>query len=58
MAPLITIGKVAAHTQCNIETIRYYEKTGLLPDSARTASGYQIYAEQHVRRLNFIQRAK
>ena len=51
-------GKLAARTGCNSETIRYYEATGLLPAPARNASGYRIYSADHLRRLNFIQRAK
>ena len=55
---MLTRGKLAAQTGCNIETIRYYETIGLIPTPARTASGYRRYEEEHVRRLHFIQRAK
>lgn len=55
---MLTRGKLAAQTGCNIETIRYYEVIGLIPAPARTASGYRNYDDEHVRRLNFIQRAK
>ena len=55
---MLTRGKLAEQTGCNIETIRHYEKTGLLPNPPRTASGYRIYTEEHVRRLRFIQRAR
>lgn len=55
---MLTRGKLAAATGCNIETIRYYESTGLMPQPARSASGYRSYGEEHLRRLNFIQRAK
>ena len=55
---MLTRGKLAAQTGCNIETIRYYEATGLLPVPARTAAGYRVYNDDHLRRLNFIQRAK
>ena len=55
---MLTRGKLAAETGCNIETIRYYETTGLLPAPARTASGYRSYSDDHVRRLHFIQRAR
>ena len=55
---MLTRGKLAAQTGCNIETIRYYETIGLLPAPARTASGYRKYGEEHLRRLNFIQRAR
>jgi MerR family mercuric resistance operon transcriptional regulator len=55
---MLTRGKLATQTGCNIETIRYYEATGLLPAPARNASGYRIYDADHLRRLNFIQRAR
>jgi MerR family mercuric resistance operon transcriptional regulator len=55
---MLTRGKLATQTGCNIETIRYYEAIGLIPAPARTASGYRNYDDEHVRRLNFIQRAK
>ncbi|SMX45839.1 MerR family transcriptional regulator [Maliponia aquimaris] len=53
-----TRGDLAHATGCNIETIRYYEKTGLLPDPPRTGAGYRIYSAAHVRRLRFILRAR
>ena len=55
---MLTRGKLATRTGCNIETIRYYEAIGLIPAPARTAAGYRSYDDEHVRRLNFIQRAK
>ena len=54
----LTRGELSKVTGCHIETIRYYEKAGLLPDPPRTAAGYRIYAAVHVRRLRFIQRAR
>ena len=55
---MLTRGKLAAATGCNIETIRYYENTGLLPAPSRTAAGYRSYSDDHLRRLRFIQRAR
>ncbi|MBT8435363.1 MAG: helix-turn-helix domain-containing protein [Gammaproteobacteria bacterium] len=55
---MLTRGKLATRTGCNIETIRYYETIGLIPAPARTASGYRAYSDEHLRRLNFIQRAR
>ena len=55
---MLTRGKLATQTGCNIETIRYYEATGLLPAPARTAAGYRVYNDDHLRRLHFIQRGK
>lgn len=54
----LTRGDLARVTGCNIETIRYYEKTGLLPDPPRTAAGYRIYSAAHAKRLRFILRAR
>lgn len=53
-----TRGDLARVTGCNIETIRYYEKTGLLPDPPRTNAGYRIYSAAHTTRLGFILRAR
>ena len=53
-----TRGDLAIATGCNIETIRYYEKAGLLPDPPRTGAGYRIYSAAHARRLRFILRAR
>lgn len=49
---------LARRTNCNLETIRYYEKIGLMPDPPRGASGYRLYDEGHVGRLRFILRAR
>jgi MerR family mercuric resistance operon transcriptional regulator len=51
-------GALAKRTGCNLETIRYYETIGLIPDPRRGAGGYRIYEEAHVRRLRFILRAR
>lgn len=51
-------GALAKRTGCNLETIRYYEKIGLMPDPPRSASGYRVYEESHVRRLRFILRSR
>lgn len=50
--------ELARRTGCNLETIRYYEKVGMMPDPPRTASGYRVYGESHVSRLRFILRAR
>ncbi|MGE5517141.1 MAG: MerR family transcriptional regulator [Bacteroidota bacterium] len=42
----------------NIETIRYYEKIGLLPEPERTAAGYRQYGDDHLRRLHFIRKGR
>ncbi|NIR92502.1 MAG: heavy metal-responsive transcriptional regulator [Gammaproteobacteria bacterium] len=55
---MLTRGRVAAQIGCNVETIRYYEKVGIIPSPRRTPAGYRVYDEEHVERLQFILRAK
>lgn len=51
-------GEMARRTGCNLETIRYYEKIGLLSEPPRSAKGYRICDETHIRRLRFIMRGR
>lgn len=48
------IGELAKQTGCGVETIRYYEREGLLSKPARSASGYRRYTGEHVGQLNFV----
>ena len=57
MKPL-TIGQLAKQAQVNVETIRYYERRGLLPKPPRRWSGYREYSRANVAHLRFIKRAK
>jgi len=52
------IGQLSKQTGCKIETIRYYEKIGLLAEPSRSEAGYRIYAENHLKRLVFIRRSR
>ena len=54
----MTIGRLAKTAGVNIDTIRYYERHGLLPRAARRHSGYREYAASDIGRLTFIRRAK
>src|SRR3990172_7588725 len=54
----LTIGRLAKKAQVNIETVRYYERRGLLPEPPRRQSGYRQYSENDVSRLLFIKRAQ
>ena len=54
----LTIGGLADRAGVHVETIRYYERRGLLAEPERTAAGYRMYDDQHVWRLEFIARAK
>lgn len=54
----LTIGKLARQAGVNIDTVRYYERAGLLPKAPRSAGGYRLYAQGDADRLRFIRRAK
>ena len=54
----MTIGRLAKEAGVNIDTIRYYERNGLIPEPVRRVSGYREYEVADVRRLRFIVRAK
>lgn len=56
--PALTIGKVAKQTGVGIETIRFYERNGLINDPPRRASGYRQYPSDTVERIRFIKQAK
>ncbi|RED43334.1 MerR family transcriptional regulator [Aestuariispira insulae] len=51
-------GELAVRTGCNIETIRFYEKEGILPNPPRTAAGHRLYGAEHLKRLSFILRCR
>lgn len=54
----MTRGVIAKRTGVNIETVRYYERIGLLPAPPRSEGGHRIYDEDLVRRLHFIRRSR
>lgn len=54
----LTIGHLAKEAGVNLETVRYYERRGLLPNPPRSLAGYRLYPAEAARRLRFIQRAK
>lgn len=54
----LAIGILAKHTETKVETIRYYERVGLLPAPARSPGGYRLYGTGHLKRLSFIRRAR
>ena len=58
MGTTLKIGQLARAAGVNVETIRYYERRGLLPEPPRTRSGYREYPESDVARLGFIRRAQ
>jgi|SRR5437764_3405567 len=54
----LTIGRLANVTGINLETVRYYERRGLLPKPPRTASGYRMFPPEARQRIRFIKRAQ
>src|SRR4051794_16405994 len=54
----LTIGQLAERGGVNLETIRYYEREGLIPPPPRKSSGHRAYSTAAVRRLQFIKRAQ
>ncbi len=54
----ISIGDLSMQTRVNIETIRYYEKVGLLPAPGRTEGRHRVYGPAHVARLTFVRRSR
>ncbi len=56
--PGLTIGKVAQAAGVNIDTLRYYERQGILPPPARTRSNYRVYPPETISQVRFIKRAQ
>ena len=54
----LTAGKLARAAVVNVETLRYYERRGLIPEPPRKESGYRVYPETAVERLRFIKGAQ
>src|SRR3989475_12935888 len=54
----LTIGRLAKQAGVNVETVRFYERRGLLPKPPRSASGYRLLPADTARRLKFIRRAQ
>jgi MerR family transcriptional regulator, mercuric resistance operon regulatory protein len=49
---------LSTQTNCKVETIRYYEKIGIIPKPPRTEGGHRVYSENHLKRLVFIRRGR
>lgn len=56
--PYMPIGVLARESGCKVETIRYYERVGLMPNPARTEGGHRMYSGAQLRRLAFIRRGR
>jgi MerR family mercuric resistance operon transcriptional regulator len=57
-AMALKIGQLARRAAVSLQTIRYYEREGLLPEPPRLSSGYRLYPDSMVRRVRFIKRAQ
>jgi len=57
-SPSFSIGALAEATETKVETVRYYERIGLLPEPGRTSGNYRSYSQTHLDRLSFIRRAR
>lgn len=57
-APMLTIGKVAEQSKVTADSIRYYEREGLVRPARKTESGYRLYTGEAVRRIAFIKQAQ
>lgn len=55
---MLTIGKLATLAKTSTDTLRYYEREGLIEPADRTGSGYRLYDKKSARRINFIKQAQ
>lgn len=55
---ILSRGLLSKKTGVNSETIRYYEKVRLMPEPLRSANGYRVYDDSHLKRLSFIRRCR
>ena len=55
---MLTIGKVAERSQVTADSIRFYEREGLIKPAKKSQSGYRLYTEESIRRIEFIKQAQ
>ncbi len=58
LLPRLGIGEVARRADCKVETVRYYERIGILPSPDRSVGGQRRYDTEHLKRLYFVRRAR
>lgn len=58
MTQTLTIGELSERTGCSVQTIRYYEREGLLPPAARTRGNYRLYGPSHLEQLAFVRNCR
>jgi len=54
----LTIGRLAKRTHVNVETIRYYQRVGLIQEPEKPSEGFRVYPLDYISRVNFIKRAQ
>ena len=54
----LKIGELSRRTDCSVQTIRFYEKEGLLPEPVRSDGNYRLYDDAHIERLQFIRHCR
>ena len=54
----LSIGALAQRCDTQVETVRYYERIGLMPSPARTNGGHRVYDEAHLKQRYFVRRAR
>ncbi len=55
---MVTIGALSKQTGCHIETVRYYERIGVLLKPPRTEGGFRLYGREQIKRLMFVRRSR
>ncbi len=55
---ILSIGELARRAGCLVETVRYYERAGIMPSPPRSEGGHRQYTFEHLKRLNFVRRCR
>jgi len=55
---ILSIGELAGRAGCQVETVRYYERVGIMPSPPRSAGGHRQYSFEHFKRLSFVRRCR
>lgn len=58
VSDILSIGELASRAGCLVETVRYYERVGIMPSPPRSEGGHRQYTFDHLKRLNFVRRCR
>ena len=58
VSDILSIGELAGRAGCLVETVRYYERAGIMPSPPRSEGGHRQYTFDHLKRLNFVRRCR